>query len=404
MDTEIKIPDIGIDQAEVIEILVHVNDYVKKEQGLIVIEGEKASMEIPSPHTGIVKEIKVKISDIVKKNSIIMIMQLKNTFKNQNTIYNSDKDVDNIKQSKVKDLNIIYASPIIRRLARSKNIDLHNIVGSGRKNRIIKKDIDNYINDLNSHVSKNNIFQDTVNPEKNNCNKFGEIEKVIINKIKKRTGDVLSKNWSTIPHVTQFDEIDITDLENFRIQYNQSNKEKKNNKLTLLTFVVKAISKGLEKYPYFNSSISRDGNTIYLKKYINIGIAVDTNHGLIVPVIKNVKNKNLFEISQEIFHKSNSARQGNLNMLDIQGGCFTISSLGGIGGTYFSPIINGSEAAILGISRSCYKPIWNGKIFVPKLMLPISLSYNHCIIDGADGARFITYINKILSDIRLLLI
>ncbi|QCI27147.1 2-oxo acid dehydrogenase subunit E2 [Buchnera aphidicola] len=402
MDTEIKIPDIGIDHAEIVDILVSVNDIIKKEQSVIVIEGEKASMEIPSPYEGKIKEIKVKVSDIVQKDSVIMIIEnINNSIINQdasNCVVNESLELNNTNY-------IIHASPLIRRLSRSLNIDLKNISGSGRKNRIIKQDIDKYI----KNISKNNISS-TFNNNNNNISKnfdfskFGSVEIIKLNKIKKISGKLLSKNWTTIPHVTQFDEVDITDLENFRIKYNKTINHKKNNKLTLLTFIIKAVSKGLEKFPYFNSSISIEDEIIFLKKYINIGIAVNTIHGLLVPVIKHVNKKTLSDIAIEILEKSNQARKGELKISDLQGGCFTISSLGGIGGINFTPIINSSEAAILGVSKFTYKPVWNGTSFIPKLILPLSLSYDHRIIDGVEGAQFITFINTLLSDIRLLLI
>ncbi|CAL4042499.1 Dihydrolipoyllysine-residue acetyltransferase component of pyruvate dehydrogenase complex [Buchnera aphidicola (Takecallis arundicolens)] len=398
MDIVIKIPDIGIDQAEVIDILVHVNDIVEKEQSVIVIEGEKASMEIPSTHCGKVKEIKVKVTDIVRQDCVIMILEPV-----EDVLIPLDHVKENIKIIENR-VFIIHASPLIRRLARSLNINLKKIIGSGRKNRIMKHDLDNYLINVNSHTN-NRIL--SIKNQEHTCNfdfsRFGEVEEVKCSKIKKLSGDLLSKNWSKIPHVTQFDEVDITDLEAFRIKYNNKI-QNKSKKFTLLTFIVKAITKGLEKFPYLNSTISNNGEIIFLKKYINIGIAVNTSNGLLVPVIKNVQNKSLSHIAYEIYQKSNSARLGKIKISDLQGGCFTISSLGGIGGTAFSPIINASEAAILGVSKFCYKPIWNGTAFIPKLILPLSLSYDHRIIDGVEGAKFISYINELLVDIRLLLV
>lgn len=398
MDIVIKIPDIGIDQAEVIDILVHVNDIVEKEQSIIVIEGEKASMEIPSTHRGKVKEIKVKVTDIVRQDFVIIILE---SIEDVSIPSNDVKEDIKIIENRV---SIIHASPLIRRLARSLNVNLEKIIGSGRKNRITKHDLDNYLININPHTN-NRILPNK--QQEYGCNldfsRFGEVEAVKVSKIKKLSGNLLSENWSTIPHVTQFDEVDITDLEKFRIKYNNKIQDK-SKKLTLLTFIVKAITKGLEQFPYFNSTISNNREIIFLKKYINIGIAVDTSHGLLVPVIKNVKNKSLSQIACEIYKKSSSARLGKLQISDLQGGCFTISSLGGIGGTAFSPIINASEAAILGVSKFCYKPIWNGTAFIPKLILPLSLSYDHRIIDGVEGAKFISYINELLVDIRLLLV
>ncbi|WP_343128321.1 2-oxo acid dehydrogenase subunit E2 [Buchnera aphidicola (Takecallis taiwana)] len=394
MDIVIKIPDIGIEKAEVIDILVHVNDIVEKEQSLLVIEGDKASMEIPSTHHGKVKEIKVKVTDIVHQDSIIIILEtIDDPLPELNDTPNHTKVID------THDV-IIHASPLVRRLARASNIDLRNINGRGRKNRILKDDLDNY---LENNLNNNNLSKKYDHVYNFDFSRFGEVEEIQLSKIKKRSGSLLCLNWSTIPHVTQFDEVDITDLEAFRIKYNDriTVKEKK---ITLLAFIVKSITKGLEKFPYLNSTISHNQEVIFLKKYINIGIAVDTIHGLLVPVIKDVKNKNLSDIACEIYHISKYARLGKLKFSDLQGGCFTISSLGSIGGTAFSPIINAAEAAILGVSKFSYKPIWNGSEFIPRLILPIALSYDHRIIDGAEGAKFISYINTLLSDVRLLLV
>ncbi|QCI25946.1 2-oxo acid dehydrogenase subunit E2 [Buchnera aphidicola] len=400
MDIKIKLPDIGIEQAEVIDVLVHVNDVVKKEQVLIVIEGDKTSMEIPSQYNGRIKEIMVKVTDIVYINSTIMIMELtQDVIGDKNCIPHNTHVLSNDISN-----NIIHASPLIRRLSRSLNINLKNITGSGRKNRIIKKDLDDYLISNKMHINSQKLSNNQDVHIKNfDFSKFGAVEKVEISKIKKISGSVLYENWSNIPHVTQFDQVDITDLESFRIKYNKKIvlKEKK---ITLLTCIIKAVAKALVNFPYLNSSISIKHQKIFLKKYINIGIAVDTLHGLLVPVIKNVCKKNLSDISSEIFYKSQDARNGKLKISDLQGGSFTISSLGGIGGTYFTPIINSCEAAILGVSKFSYQPVWDGDNFIPRLILPLSLSYDHRIIDGAEGARFINFLNHLLSDIRLLLV
>lgn len=402
MSIEIKIPDLGIDQAEVTDILVKENNVVEKNQTLIVVEGDKASMEIPSPHDGLLLSIKVNIGDIVRMNSIIAILKIddEKPVSQNNIISNqSEKFIEQVPEF------FIHASPLIRRLARSLNIDLNKISGTGRKNRIIKQDLDDYIDNLN----KKNISTAHISSEDNtnsifDFTRFGKVETIELNKIRTISGNTLFQNWSTIPHVTQFDEVDITSLEKFRIKYNHSLNDSKNGKLTLLSFIIKAISQGLEKFPYFNSSIGLDNKTIFLKKYINIGIAINTPSGLVVPVIKQVKDKKISDIAAEIIQYSHKAYENKLSVLDIQGGCFTISNLGGIGGTHFTPIINSPEAAILGVSRAVYKPMWNGKSFIPKLILPLSLSYNHRIIDGVDGAKFISFINHLLSDIRWLLV
>lgn len=401
MDIEIRVPDIGLDEVEVVEILVHVNDYVEKDSTLIIVEGEKTSMEIPSPNSGVIKEIKIHVSDFVKTNSIIMIIDSKSNV-NTNNVSIEQKKTD---LHSVKDiiLDTVHASPLVRRLSRISGINLHNITGSGKKNRIVKQDIDLYIQQNNKKK------KETIENKKNDITDeykdvFGSFEVIKLNKVKIMTGNVLCKNWSTIPHVTQFDEVDITDLEQFRQKYNKNCVMSQESKLTILSFIIKVVCNSLKKFPYFNSAISKNQKEIFLKKYINIGFAVDTTYGLIVPVIKNIPEKSLSEISMEIFAKSTQAREKKLALSDVQGGCFTISNLGGIGGTYFTPIINSSEAAILGVSKSFYKPVWNGEKFIPRLMLPISLSYDHRIIDGADGARFISLINTMLSDIKMLLI
>ncbi|CAL4320103.1 2-oxo acid dehydrogenase subunit E2 [Buchnera aphidicola] len=407
MDIEIKVPDIGIDKVEVIEILVKINDFVSKEQTLIVVEGEKASMEIPSPYSGRIKEIKVRVSDFVKTNSVIFLIDTlsDNVILNKSSLDHINTESDHDNHKKIQNNITVHASPLIRRLARSLNIDLNNIIGTGRKNRIIKYDLDNYLTKNHSNLfntSSNFIKKDNF-IKKNDFSRFGQVEEVSLNKIKKFSGESIFQNWANIPHVTQFDQVDITELELFRKKYNSEKSGDFKNKLTILPFIIKVICKGLKKFPYFNSSISWDNKIIFLKKYFNIGIAVDTLDGLLVPVIKDVNNKSVLEIFKEILEKSQKARDGKLSILDMQGGCFTISNLGGIGGSFFSPIINGSEAAILGVSRASYQPFWNGEKFIPKLMLPLSLSYDHRIIDGADGARFISFINQNLFDIRLLL-
>ncbi|QCI26538.1 dihydrolipoamide acetyltransferase [Buchnera aphidicola (Stegophylla sp.)] len=401
-------PDLGIDKVEVVEILVKVHDHVSKEQGLIVVEGKKTSMEIPSPYDGIVSKIFVKVSDIVTTDFVIMLIKVENDkIQCKKTQITSDtslnKAVNNICYN--QSYNHVHATPLIRRLARLSNIDLTKITGSGRKNRILRKDIENYnfnIKDqLNNSGTKrmNNIS----NLEPFNFDQFGDIEIIDIDKIKIISGSFLFKSWSTIPHVTQFDEVDITELEEFRQKCNNM-QDFKDNRLTLLSFIIKSVSKGLERFPYFNSSISLDNKKIFLKKYINIGIAVDTSYGLVVPVIKNVKGKTISEIAYDIAKQSKNARDKKLSISDCQGGCFTISSLGNIGGKFFTPIINSPEVAILGISKAFYQPYWTGTKFIPRLMLPLSLSYDHRIVNGADSVRFMTFISSVLNDLRLLLV
>ncbi|WP_226856624.1 2-oxo acid dehydrogenase subunit E2 [Buchnera aphidicola] len=385
MHIEVKMPDIGLDEVEVTEILVQLNEEVTIEQGLITVEGEKSSMEIPSPISGIVKKINVKIGDKVSTDTIIMIF-ITNII-NSNVHKKENINIPKVKTSTIDiKKNIVHATPSVRRLARDLNINLNNILGSGRKNRILKNDLELY--------TKNTF---------NNLNKL-KIEKVKIDILQKTVGDNLYNNWVNIPHVTQFDEINITTLEEFRKHYNDEERKKDNNytNITILIFIIKAVSHALLNFPIFNSSLSSDKKTIIFKKYVNIGIAVDVKNGLLVPVLKNVDKKSIINLSSELTSLSGKARNNKLDKLDMKDGCFTISNLGGIGGYWFTPIINSPEVAILGVSRSVIKPIWNGIKFIPSLILPLSLSYDHRVINGADAARFIVFLKKLLSDIRFL--
>ncbi|WP_261979595.1 2-oxo acid dehydrogenase subunit E2 [Buchnera aphidicola] len=395
MDIEVKMPDIGLDEVEVIEILVKVNQKVDSEQELITVEGDKASMEIPSPISGTVKDIYIKIGDKIKSFSLIMLLEAEKNFLKEET-----KNIDNINfEQDCKKNILVHATPLVRRLARKLNIDLSKVIGTGRKNRILKED-------LELHQSTNTICvleeTDKINIRSSNKEK---VEEMKLSTLQKITGNNLYQNWINIPHVTQFDEVDITILEKFRQKYNRENKNQTNtsNNITILIFVIKVVAYALEKFPIFNSSLSLDKKKIILKNYINIGFAVDVHNALFVPVLKNVNKKNIEQLSSELILLSEKARKKKLNALDMTDGCFTISNLGGIGGSWFSPIINSPEVAILGISKSQVKPLWNGKEFIPSLMLPLSLSYDHRVINGADGARFITLIKKLLSDIHFLI-
>jgi len=395
VDIEVKMPDIGLDEVEVIEILVKVNQKVDSEQELITVEGDKASMEIPSPISGTVKDIYIKIGDKIKSFSLIMLLEAEKNFLKEET-----KNIDNINfEQDCKKNILVHATPLVRRLARKLNIDLSKVIGTGRKNRILKED-------LELHQSTNTICvleeTDKINIRSSNKEK---VEEMKLSTLQKITGNNLYQNWINIPHVTQFDEVDITILEKFRQKYNRENKNQTNtsNNITILIFVIKVVAYALEKFPIFNSSLSLDKKKIILKNYINIGFAVDVHNALFVPVLKNVNKKNIEQLSSELILLSEKARKKKLNALDMTDGCFTISNLGGIGGSWFSPIINSPEVAILGISKSQVKPLWNGKEFIPSLMLPLSLSYDHRVINGADGARFITLIKKLLSDIHFLI-
>ncbi|CAL4326270.1 2-oxo acid dehydrogenase subunit E2 [Buchnera aphidicola] len=403
MDIEVKMPDIGVDEVEVIEILVELNEKVQIEQGLIAVEGEKTSMEIPSPISGVVKKIYIEIGDKIQTSSIIML------FDAHDNSVNINKNIQDVPKLEKKILkqdiflkskkNIpIHATPVVRRLARNLNIELCDIIGTGPKNRILKEDIELYKKNL-----KINTILESNNIDLNHDISF-EIEEIELSYLQKAIGNNLHKNWNDIPHVTQFDEVDITILEKFRQKYNCEKRNEKNeiSKITILVFIIKIVAYALEKFPIFNSSLNKNNTKIILKKYINIGVAIDVNNELFVPVLKDVNKKNIQQLSDELIFISEKTRKKNLNTSDMTKGCFTISNLGGIGGGWFSPIINAPEVAILGISKSNIKPLWNGKEFSPSLMLPLSLSYDHRVINGAYAARFITFIGKLLSDIHFL--
>ncbi|HED9563194.1 TPA: dihydrolipoyllysine-residue acetyltransferase, partial [Klebsiella pneumoniae] len=303
----------------------------------------------------------------------------------------------------------VHATPLIRRLAREFGVNLAKVKGTGRKGRILREDVQAYVKDAVKRAESapaaaaGGGIPGMLPWPKVDFSKFGEVEEVELGRIQKISGANLSRNWVMIPHVTHFDKTDITDLEAFRKQQNaEAEKRKLDVKFTPVVFIMKAVAAALEQMPRFNSSLSEDGQRLTLKKYINIGVAVDTPNGLVVPVFKDVNKKSITELSRELTTISKKARDGKLTAGEMQGGCFTISSIGGLGTTHFAPIVNAPEVAILGVSKSAMEPVWNGKEFVPRLMLPISLSFDHRVIDGADGARFITIINNTLSDIRRL--
>ncbi|CAL4042545.1 Dihydrolipoyllysine-residue acetyltransferase component of pyruvate dehydrogenase complex [Buchnera aphidicola (Tetraneura ulmi)] len=410
--TEIKIPDIGSESVEVTEILVNVGDRIKKEDSLLVVEGQKTSMEIPSPVSGIINKINVNIGDMVKTSTLVMFIEVECVNNNKKQL--KEKYIDFFEMSKNKDtflkkkkdtLNIfekknIYTSPIVRRLARINDIDLSKIKGTGPKNRILKSDLLKIILEREKGLIASQVDQ---TKKINNFN-FSNLDfnKIKISKIQKNININLLNSWKNIPHVTQFDEVDVTELEDFRKKYNLKsiNKEKK---ITILSFIVKTLFISLKEFPLLNSSLSEDGDYIFLKKKINIGIAVDTDNGLVVPVLKNLKNKNIVEISEEIVNFSKNSKLGKLLFSDLQDGTFTVTSLGSIGGTAFTPIINPPEVGILGLSRCIIKPIWNHDKFIPRVILPFSLSYDHQIINGAYACRFTNFFKKNINDIRFLL-
>ncbi|MDC9593376.1 pyruvate dehydrogenase complex dihydrolipoyllysine-residue acetyltransferase [Xenorhabdus sp. IM139775] len=419
---EVNVPDIGGDEVEVTEIMVKVGDTVTEEQSLITVEGDKASMEVPAPFAGTVKEIKIATGDKVKTGSLIMVFEVAGAAPAAAPAAASAPAAEPAKAASAPVANkpaegknefaendaYVHATPVIRRLAREFGINLAKVKGTGRKGRILREDVQAYVKDAIKRAEAAPAAAGGGLPgmlpwPKVDFSKFGEIEEVEMSRIQKISGANLSRNWVMIPHVNLFDEADITEVEEFRKQQNkEAEKKQLGVKITPLVFVLKAAAKALEAMPRFNSSISEDGQKLILKKYINIGIAVDTPNGLVVPVFKDVNKKGIMELSRELAEVSKKARAGKLTASDMQGGCFTISSLGGIGTTGFAPIVNAPEVAIMGLSRSSMKPVWNGKEFVPRLILPMSLSFDHRVIDGADGARFITYINQLMSDIRRL--
>ncbi|QGT92056.1 pyruvate dehydrogenase complex dihydrolipoyllysine-residue acetyltransferase [Vibrio parahaemolyticus] len=408
---EVNVPDIGGDEVEVTEIMVAVGDTVEEEQSLITVEGDKASMEVPAPFAGTVKEIKIAAGDKVSTGSLIMVFEVAGAA--PAPIAAPAQAAPAATGDFKENDEYAHASPVVRRLAREFGVNLSKVKGSGRKSRILKEDVQNYVKEALKRLESGAAASGKGDGAalgllpwpKVDFSKFGETEVQPLSRIKKISGANLHRNWVMIPHVTQWDNADITALEAFRKEQNAIEAKKDTGmKITPLVFIMKAAAKALEAFPAFNSSLSEDGESLILKKYVNIGIAVDTPNGLVVPVFKDVNKKGIYELSEELMAVSKKARAGKLTAADMQGGCFTISSLGGIGGTAFTPIVNAPEVGILGVSKSEMKPVWNGKEFEPRLQLPLSLSYDHRVIDGAEGARFITYLNSCLSDIRRLVL
>ncbi|AXV32807.1 pyruvate dehydrogenase complex dihydrolipoyllysine-residue acetyltransferase [Aeromonas hydrophila] len=427
---EVNVPDIGGDEVEVTEIMVAVGDKVEADQSLIAVEGDKASMEVPAPFAGVVKEIKVKAGDKVSTGSLIMVFEVAGAAPAAATdpvaqvaapvaaapVAAAPAPVAQAAAASdfVANDAYVHASPAVRRLAREFGVNLAKVKASGRKGRIVKEDVQAYVKDAVKRAESapaagtgtgNGNGMSVLAWPKVDFSKFGDVEEVDLTRIQKISGPNLHRNWVMIPHVTQFDEADTTELEAFRKEQNAMlEKQKADVKITPLVFILKAAAKALEAHPRFCSSLSEDGSKLIMKKYIHIGVAVDTPNGLVVPVVRDVNKKGIMELSRDLAEISKKARAGKLTAADMQGGCFTISSLGGIGGTSFTPIVNAPEVAILGVSKSEMKPKWNGKEFAPRLMLPLALSYDHRVIDGADGARFITTMNGVLSDIRRLVL
>jgi pyruvate dehydrogenase E2 component (dihydrolipoamide acetyltransferase) len=423
---EVFVPDLGDDKdVDLIEVMVNVGDSVEFEEGLITLETEKASMDVPAPFGGEIIELfveagaKVNSGDLIAKMVKTVVMENKvptpstttssapkkeEAPKAASTVQAAVATVSDENTSVLtKKATKVYASPSVRRVAREFGVDLGFVKGSGRKNRILKDDIKAYVKEqLNKPAASaggTGLGFNFPELKEVDFSQFGDIETVELTRIQKISGPSLHRNWVSMPHVTQFDDADITEMEAFR---KAQNAVAEGYKLSPLVFVLKAVAKALEIHPRFNSSLSPDGQSLIMKKYFHIAVAVDTPNGLVVPVIKDVNKKGFKQIAEELKEVSGRARDGKLKATDVQGACFTISSLGGIGGTKFTPIINAPEVAILGLSKSEMKPVWNGSEFEPRLTLPLSLSYDHKVIDGADGARFTTTLSKLLSDIRLL--
>ncbi|MDZ7752414.1 MAG: dihydrolipoyllysine-residue acetyltransferase [Gammaproteobacteria bacterium] len=449
---EVLVPDIGdFENVEVIEVLVAPGDRVKAEDSLISLESDKATMEIPSPHGGVVESVKVKVGDKVSEGALIAVIEAEQgraeaagdedkgrdegepeekTHKDKTRAASDDAEARKSKSSSattsapagspapaappVPDLTPRevaaaqrgkgHASPAVRHLANELGVDLAQVSGSGRKGRVLKEDVQKFVKNVMTRSGPTGpVGLQMADFSDVDFSEWGEVDHEPLSRIKKLSGPNLHRNWITVPHVTQFDEADITELEDFR-QGKKDQLAKEGVRLTLLSFLIKAAVVALKKFPHFNSSLAPSGDELIIKRYFNVGIAVDTPGGLVVPIIRNADQKGLFQLAAELGEASQKARDRKLGPKDMQGGTFTISSLGGIGGTWFTPIINAPEVAILGISKAEMKPVYENGEFVPRLVLPISLSYDHRVIDGSDAARFTTELRTVLSDIRHMLL
>ncbi len=445
---EAKVPDIGnYPHVPVIEVLVKAGDTVVKDQGLVTLESDKATMEVPAPFDGVVKEVKVKVGDEIAEGVVVALIEASETAPataapaaaaeaakaasvaspaaaapapapaKPAADSGARADVGASKPrtppipfdaSAVMPDKVPYASPVVRMIARELGVDLSQVTGSERKGRITKQDVRAYVK---ATLSGGGAARGAASGGGLNLlpwpvvdfAKFGEIESRALSKIQKISGANLARNWAMIPHVTQHDDADVTDLEALRVALNKEN-EKAGIKLTMLAFLIKAVVAALKKYPDFNASLDASGENLVLKKYFHIGFAADTPNGLVVPVLRDADKKGVMELAAESGALAKKAREGKLGPADMSGGCFSISSLGGIGGTAFTPIVNAPEVAILGVSKSAMKPVWNGEKFKPRLILPLSLSYDHRVIDGASAARFTAYLGQVLADMRRVLL
>ncbi len=424
---DVKVPDIGdYKNIPIIEIHVKVGDRVEKEQSLITLESDKATMDVPSPSAGIVKEMKVSLGGTVSEGDLVLVLETSDAAvaSSASTLSapssSSAPKLDSTPQAQstpapiaassvarteaVPSLTVSHASPSVRKYARELGVDVAKVTGTGPKGRITQLDVQSFVKQVMLGQGAPSTAQATSGAGLNllpwpkvDFKKFGEIEVKPLSRIKKISAQNLSRNWVMIPAVTYHEDADITELEAFRVQTNKEN-EKQGIKITMLAFLIKAAVKALKKFPEFNSSL--DGDDLVMKKYYNIGFAADTPGGLVVPVVKNADKKGIFEIAQETGELAKLAREGKLKPDQMQGACFTISSLGGIGGTYFAPIINAPEVAILGVNKASMKPVWDGKQFVPKLICPLSLTADHRVIDGALATRFNVYLSELLADFR----
>jgi len=442
---EIKVPDIGdFSEVAVIELLVKPGDTVKAEQSLITVESDKASMEIPSSHAGVVKELKVKLGDKVKEGSVVLMLEAAGeaaapvatpsappapaasapapvaaaptaapALASEPVARVSSPVAVPAHEPTAPAGKLPHASPSVRKFARELGVPLAEVKGTGHKGRITDEDVKNFTKAVMSGGARTQAMGtapagggtgaglDLLPWPKVDFTKFGEVERKELSRIKKISGANLHRNWVMIPHVTHNENADVTELEALRIQLNKEN-EKAGIKFTMLAFVIKACVAALQKFPEFNASL--DGDALIYKKYFHIGFAADTPNGLVVPVLKDADRKGIVQISQELAEMSKKARDGKLTPAEMTGGCFSISSLGGIGGRYFTPIVNAPEVAILGLTKTFMEPVWDGKAFVPRLTLPMSLSYDHRVIDGATAARFAAYLSQVLGDFRRVLL
>ncbi len=443
----ITLPDIGnYDNTPVIEVLISPGDRVEKEDSLITLESDKATMEIPSPYAGEIKKVLVKVDDSLKQGDLIAEIEAEEDSGDDAETPSSQEAASQEESTKEESAEAkpdekpaetekpvpagekpaepaaqapqtpapvnrqsagaaFHASPSVRVFARKLGVDLANVTGTGPKGRIRQEDVEGAIKTVMEGVAKGGAATGAGIPPlpEIDFSQFGEIEEKPLSRIKKLSGKHLSTAWLNIPHVTQFDETDITEVEAFRKSL-KPRAEKAGIKMTPLVFVLKALAHVLREFPHMNASLAPDGEKLIVKQYINLGVAVDTPKGLLVPVVRDVDKKGIFELSEELMAISERARNGKLTGEDLSGGTFSVSSLGGIGGTQFTPIVNGPEVGILGVSKASMQPVWDGSDFVPRLMLPLALSYDHRVIDGAEGARFMTTLSRTLTDLRELML